>query len=203
VRDPDAWLNLDRDRVEVDGRIIGAEKKIYLMLNKPRGLVTTTSDEKGRETVYRCFAGRHFPWIAPVGRLDRASEGLLLFTNDNRWATQILAPESHIEKTYHVQVDTLADETLIRALLDGMRVDDDFLSAKRARILRQGERHSWLEIVLDEGKNRHIRRLVAALDLNVLRLVRVAIGSLALGNLPKGAYRELLRTEIDALVAQP
>src|SRR6266576_356952 len=102
-RDPKAPVSVDRDRIEVDRRIVGAEAKVYLMLNKSRGVVTTASDEKGRDTVYSCLS-EGLPWVAPVGRLDRASEGLLLLTNDSEWAARISAPETHLDKTYHVQI---------------------------------------------------------------------------------------------------
>ena len=101
-------MDMNLDRLEVDGRPVSAAEKIYIMLNKPQGLVVTSSDEKGRETVYDCLAGGNFPWLAPVGRLDKASEGLLLFTNDNRWAAAILDPQTHLEKIYHVQIDRIA-----------------------------------------------------------------------------------------------
>ncbi len=164
-----------KDRIEVDGAPLAASAKIYLLLNKPRGAVTTASDEKGRETVY-AYLPKNLPWIAPVGRLDRASEGLLLLTNDSGWAARIAAPETHLDKTYHVQIGTIADEILLDALRHGIRtIDGDFLRVKQAKVLRQGERNSWLEIVLDEGKNRHIRRMLEQLNIEVLRLVRVAI----------------------------
>jgi 23S rRNA pseudouridine2605 synthase len=215
-RDPEKRVELGRDRIEVDGNNLRAEKKVYLMLNKPRGLVTTASDEKGRDTVFQCFdrvgEGRHAacPEISdggtpslrhlfPVGRLDKASEGLLLFTNDTAWAARITEPESHVDKTYHVQVDCLADDALARRIQDGVVVEGEFLAAKRASVLRHGDKNSWLEIVLDEGKNRHIRRLLAAMGVAVLRLVRVAVGPLALGALAKGKWRHLTRTEVSSL----
>jgi 23S rRNA pseudouridine2605 synthase len=168
-------------------------------MNKPRGVVTTASDEKGRETVYS-FLPQNLPWLAPVGRLDKASEGLLLLTNDSEWAARITAPETHLDKTYHVQINAIADETLLQQLRNGIRAsDDDFLRVKNVRMLRGGERNSWLEIVLDEGKNRHIRRMLDALKIEALRLVRVAIGPVALGDLPKGATRALSREEKQAL----
>jgi 23S rRNA pseudouridine2605 synthase len=171
------------------------------MLNKPRGLVTTARDEQGRETVYRCLADSGLPWLAPVGRLDKASEGLLLFTNDPAWAARIAAPDSGPTKTYHVQVDTLPDNALLAALARGVVVDGERLVVRSARCLRSGERNAWLEIVLDEGRNRQIRRLLAALDVSVLRLVRVAIGGLPLGELGKGKWRRLDAHEIEALAA--
>lgn len=168
------------------------------MMNKPRGVVTTASDERGRETVYTVLerGGESLPWVAPVGRLDKASEGLLLLTNDSEWGARIAAPETHLEKTYHVQIGTVADEKLTRAIESGVRSEDgDFLRARRAQLLRAGEKHCWLEIVLDEGKNRHIRRMLAALGVEVFRLVRVAIGPLHLGTLAKGACRPLTSKE--------
>jgi len=184
-----------KDRIEVDGAPLRASAKIYLLLNKPRGVVTTASDEKGRETVY-AYLPENLPWIAPVGRLDRASEGLLLLTNDSEWAARLAAPDTHLDKTYHVQIGRLADEFLLDTLRHGLRtVKGDFLRVKQARVLRQGQRNSWLEIVLDEGRNRHIRRMLEPLSIAVLRLVRVAIGPLALGDLQKGATRMLTSEE--------
>ena len=197
--DPEWRVAVSFERIEVDGRPVQAEAKVYLMLNKPRGLVTTASDEKGRDTVFRCLDGQGLPYISPVGRLDQASEGLLLFTNDSAWASRITAPERQLEKTYHVQVDCLADDALRQRMEAGVTQDGEFLVARRARLLRHGTRHSWLEVVLDEGRNRHIRRLLAALGFNVLRLVRVAIGPLPLGPLAKGALRALTRQEVLAL----
>ena len=170
-------------------------RKIYLALNKPRGIVTTASDEKGRDTVYSLLSA-DLPWVAPVGRLDKASEGLLLLTNDSEWAARVTAPETHLDKTYHVQIGKIADEALIDALKNGVRTKQGAtLRVKAASLLRQGERNSWLEIILDEGKNRHIRRMLETLGLEVLRLIRVAIGPLALGDLPKAAVRQLTAEE--------
>jgi 23S rRNA pseudouridine2605 synthase len=199
VRDPEFPVRQGLDRVEVDGHAASAADRLVVMLNKPRGLVTTTRDERDRETVYRCLAGSGLPWLAPVGRLDKASEGLLLFTNDPAWAAGITDPGTGPAKTYHVQVDTLPDDALLDALVQGVRVDGECLAATAARCLRSGARHAWLEIVLDEGRNRQIRRLLAALDVGVLRLVRVAIGRLELGDLPKGQWRVLSAQDIDAL----
>ena len=114
-KNPETPVRLQRDRIEVDGSAVNAKSKIYLMLNKPRGVVTTASDEKGRETVYSCL-GEGLPWIGPVGRLDKASEGLLLLTNDSEWASRISDPNTHLDKTYHVQVDVVADEKLAAAI---------------------------------------------------------------------------------------
>jgi 23S rRNA pseudouridine2605 synthase len=196
-RDPETPVRLDLDHIAVDGRTVEASPAIYLMMNKPRGLVTTASDEKGRDTIYSVLRGRGepLPWLAPVGRLDKASEGLLLLTNDSEWGARIASPETHLQKTYHVQIGRLADETLIQTMRRGVRVKSEILRARQVRRLRSGEKNCWLEITLDEGRNRHIRRMLAALGIEVLRLVRVAIGRLQLGELPKGSCRRLTKEE--------
>jgi len=194
-KNPEAAVRFGKDRIEVDGVLVERAKKIYWMLNKPRGLVTTTEDERGRKTVYAELPAG-LPWMAPVGRLDKASEGLLLFTNDSQWAARITAPESHLEKTYHVQIGAVAENELIEALTSGVRCGDgELLKAKRAAPIRSGEKNSWIEIVLDEGKNRQIRRMLEARGVEVLRLIRVAIGPLELGRLEKGQTRELTAEE--------
>jgi 23S rRNA pseudouridine2605 synthase len=198
-RDPETPVHLGKDRIEIDGQPVARTSKIYLALNKPRGVVTTAADEKGRETVYSLLP-ENLPWLAPVGRLDKASEGLLLLTNDSEWAARITAPERHLDKTYHVQINSVADEALLKALQNGIRTSDgDFLRVRNVRMLRHGEQNSWLEIILDAGKNRHIRRMLEHLNVEVLRLLRVAIGPLALGDLPKGATRLLDKDEKRAL----
>lgn len=191
-RDPERPVVLGKDIIQVSGggSLVRAAP-VYLMLNKPRGLVTTASDEEGRATVYSCFEGSGLPHLSPVGRLDKASEGLLLFTNDNAWAHRITDPASHLEKTYHVQAAALVDAPLLERLAAGIEDKGERLQLKRVSILRSGVKNTWLEITLDEGRNRHIRRVLEAFDLEVLRLVRVAIGALPLGELPKGKWRKL------------
>jgi 23S rRNA pseudouridine2605 synthase len=202
-RDPETPVSGKHDQIAVDGEAVEPQEKIYLMMNKPRGVVTTAADEKGRETVYavlnpkspagkKNLPGECSPWVGTVGRLDKASEGLLLLTNDSEWGARISAPKTHLDKTYHVQVRSVADEEFILALVRGVKTKDgDVLRAKHARRLRAGQKNCWLEIVLDEGKNRQIRRMIEALGAEVLRLVRVAIGPLQLGDLAKGEHRFL------------
>ena len=199
VTDPQSWVDLSGAVIAVDGKPVEAEAPVYLMLNKPRGLVTTRHDPEGRPTVFDCladFAGAH---LSPVGRLDKASEGLLLFTNDTEFANALLDPKTHVAKTYHVQMDRIADAAVVEALEAGVHHDGAFLRARSVRVLREGGKNSWLEIVLDEGRNRQIRRMLEALGIECLRLVRVAIGDLALGALEKGAARPLTEAEMKGL----
>ena len=201
-RDPETPVRMTFDRIAVDGRPLGSAPKLHLMMNKPRGLVTTASDEKGRDTIYSILekSPEPLPWVAPVGRLDKASEGLLLLTNDSEWGARIAAPESHLEKTYHVQIAAPAADDILQALVRGVRDESgEWLRATRAHLIRSGEKNCWLEIVLDEGRNRQIRRMLTALDVEVLRLVRIAIGPLVLGNLAKGEFRPLTVEEKSAL----
>jgi 23S rRNA pseudouridine2605 synthase len=201
VRDPE-HPTADTAVVVVDGEALVTADRVYVALNKPRGLVTTASDERGRETIYRCLDDSGLPWLAPVGRLDKASEGLLLLSNDPQWAALVTSPDHGPDKTYHVQVDSIPDADLLLAMVKGIVDDGDFLRAASARLLRMGGTNAWLEIILDEGRNRQIRRLLSAFGINVLRLVRVGIGGLELGELPKGQWRRLLAEEVRALAGE-
>ncbi|MGX5851270.1 pseudouridine synthase [Mesorhizobium sp. PL10] len=201
ARDPSLRVDLGRDRITVDNEHIVGEAKVYLMINKPRGLVTTRDDPEGRGTVYDCLTGLDLPFVSPVGRLDKASEGLLLMTNDTRWANGLLDPASHVAKTYHVQVGAVPDEAMLARFREGAVVDGDLLTASSIEVLRSGGRTAWLEIVLDEGRNRQIRRLLGAFDIEVLRLVRVAIGGLQLGELAKGKARHLTAEDLAMLAS--
>lgn len=202
VTETETWVDLASARIAVDGAPVAAEKPVYLMLNKPRGLVTTRHDPEGRATVFDCLKDAGPAHLSPVGRLDKASEGLLLFTNDTGFAQSLLDPQTHIPKTYHVQINRVADEGLVAAMVRGVQHDGEFLKAKSVSRLREGERNSWIEVVLEEGRNRQIRRMLEALDTECLRLVRVAMGNLELGALEKGAWRALEETELQSLARQ-
>lgn len=213
VRDPESAVHLECDHLKVDGVLVAERPKVYLAMNKPRGVVTSASDEKGRATVYDLLisgSGETSPrealtvgdsppsendWVSPVGRLDKASEGLLLFTNDSAWAAKITDPCTHLEKRYHVQVKCLAAEEMVATIRRGVTVDAERLRVRSIGVVRTGQKNSWLEIVLDEGKNRHIRRLLEHLNVEVLRLIRIAVGPLELGDLRKGAVRPLAAIE--------
>lgn len=207
VRDPESPVDSGRDRILLDGGDVAARERIYLALNKPRGYVTTANDERGRQTVYDLLENdvgdARRTWLAPVGRLDKASEGLLLFSNDSAWAARLTDPASHLDKTYHVQIDALADAGLLARLHEGVIDGGEKLALKSVRELRRGEKNSWLEIVLDEGRNRQIRRVLAAFGIGVLRLVRVAIGPVELGELAKGRTRALTEAELAVLSRLP
>jgi len=178
----------------VDGKLVAQSEKIYLIVNKPPGFVTTASDEKGRKTVYDQL-DKTLPWLGPVGRLDQASEGLLLFTNDPEWSAALLAPASHVTKTYHVQIQGMIHDSQISSLTRGVSTDAGEMKVLRAEVLRRGSRNTWLEITLDEGKNRQIRRMMNTLGFEVLRLIRVSIGPVVLGTLAKGTSRPLTKDE--------
>lgn len=193
------WVDIEKDRIAVDGVAIAAEAKVYLMLNKPRGLVTTRDDPEGRPTVFDCLNRREARFLSPVGRLDKASEGLLLFTNDTVLAQRLLDPESHLGKIYHVQVRGQFDEAMAQAMTEGVSEGGELLKATQVRRLRSGDRNSWIEVELKEGRNRQIRRMLEALGFECLRLLRVSIGEIALGDLPKGASRPLTNAEIEYL----
>jgi 23S rRNA pseudouridine2605 synthase len=189
VREISKRVSPENDQIEVDGTPVGAAAKVYLALNKPRGLVTTRDDPEGRATIYECLNDT-LTFVGPVGRLDKASEGLLLLTNDTQWANGLTDPASHVDKTYHVQVKGDGLATVLERVTD----------IKRIALLRSGSRSTaWFEIVIDEGKNRQLRRIFEALDLEVTRLVRVAIGPLVLGALAKGEWRHLTAREVKAL----
>ena len=198
-RHPERPTDPERQQIALDGRPVEASSRVYLAINKPRGIVTTAADEHGRHTVYNLLDGSGLPWLGPVGRLDKASEGLLLMSNDSTWAARLTDPLQHVDKTYHVQIDCVPDAALLERLLDGVVEHGERLAARRIALLRHGEKNAWLEVVLDEGRNRHIRRLLAAHGIGVLRLIRVAIGPLLLGDLPKGGWRHLSAGEVAEL----
>ena len=208
VRDPETPA-LESDEILVDGTPVTASEFVYFAMNKPRGIVTTASDEKGRKTVMdlfreeyaKMFPGRPVPHISPVGRLDAASEGLLLFTNDTQWADALLdprAPKAHI-KIYRVQVAGKPSAADLAKMEAGFNVaprvfgeSEEFMHAERAVFHSDGEKNCWLEITLSEGKNREIRRMLAHLGYEVMRLVRIQFDKYTLDDLKPGEIRPLI-----------
>ena len=203
VRDPDTPA-YENDEITVDGKLIEAAQKFYFAMNKPRGIVTTASDEKGRKTVMdlfreqyaKLFPGKPVPHISPVGRLDAASEGLLLFTNDTQWADALLQTRDRHLKIYRVQVAGKPTTAELKQMEKGFNVaprvfgeSEEFMHAERAVLHSEGEKNCWLEITLSEGKNREIRRMLAHLGYEVMRLVRIQFDKYTLGNLKPGELR--------------
>jgi 23S rRNA pseudouridine2605 synthase len=201
VRDPRRWVELPTERIEMDGLDAGpaassAAPKRYFVLHKPRGFVTTRNDERGRRTVYDLLpADATARWIFPVGRLDRESEGLLLFTDDGPWADRLTDPAGHVEKTYEVEVDRAPSAAALDELRAGIELDG--VRTLPARITPLPGRA--FRVVLREGRNRQIRRMFEAVGARVTRLVRVRIGGLALDALAPGAGRWLTAEEARAL----
>jgi pseudouridine synthase len=211
-RSPRRRIDPRHDRVTVDGRRVRDDvARVVIALHKPAGLVTTRVDPGGRPTVYDALSG--FPgWVFPVGRLDRESSGLLILTNDHRLGERLTSPEQHVAKTYHARVDGVPDAEALRALREGLPLDDasctrparvKLLGTARGRPSGSspaaGHGSTWLEIVLTEGKNRQVRRMGAAVGHEVLELVRVRIGRLGLGTLAPGEWRELTAAEVAEL----
>lgn len=197
VTDPSFRVDMRRARIAVDGAAVHAQARVYLMMNKPSGYVTTTSDELGRRTVYELLP-RDAPRINAVGRLDLASEGLLLFTNDTRWADRILDPRTHVDKVYEVQLSQpLSGADLGRAVAGVDAGRGDVLGFRAVTPMDRGS--DWIEVVLDEGKNRQIRRVLESLGYSVVRLIRTAVGSVRMGTLAQGLVRSLTAVETQSL----
>lgn len=199
VHDAALRVDLRRCRIRLDDAPVRAAAKGHWMMNKPRGVVTTRSDPEGRPTVHDRMRELGLPWAGPVGRLDRASEGLLLLTNDGHWADAVLDPRRAIVKVYHVQVEGRPGPAELERLQRGVRAGAELLRARAVRLLRAGPRNCWLEVELDEGRNRQIRRMLDALGFTTMRLVRVAIGPLTLGALAKNEVRALTAAEVAAV----
>lgn len=188
------------DTVTVSGRkIVGSRKHYYIMLNKPRGYITTMDDEMGRKCVaelVRDVGAR----VYPVGRLDKDSEGLLLMTNDGEFANHMTHPSKHIPKTYRVTVRPDVTEDMLTAFATGMEIDGRITAPADAHIIEKQDNRVVMEIVLYEGRNRQIRKMCESLGLEVARLKRTSMGSLKLGMLPPGKWRELKEDEVHKLM---
>ena len=188
------------DTVTVSGKKITAERKnIYIMLHKPRGFITTMDDEMGRKCVAELVSDVGAR-VYPVGRLDKDSEGLLLMTNDGEFANFMTHPSKHIPKTYRVTVRPDVTEDMLTAFSTGMEIDGRITAPADARIIEKQENRVVLEIVLYEGRNRQIRKMCESLGLEVARLKRTSMGSLKLGMLHPGKWRELTEDEVHKLM---
>jgi pseudouridine synthase len=198
TRDPDQWIDLERDRVRFDNRPLEARERLYVLLYKPTGYLTTYKDPEGRPTVYDLIADVG-TFLSPVGRLDLDTSGLLLMTNDNQFAERVTNPDSHVPKTYLVKASALVTDEQLQRLREGIELSDGPTRPATVTRLRDSARFTHFEITLTEGRNRQVRRMVEALGARVLKLVRVRIGSIAIGPLPIGKWRLLTRDEVDAL----
>ena len=194
VQNPDAWVDLERDRVAFDGKSLRSEERTYLLLHKPAGYITTYRDPHGRPTIYDLLPDRE-RYLFPVGRLDLDTSGLLILTNDTQFAERLTNPEYHVPKTYLVNASRpLIDEEL-DALRRGIELRDG--PTRPARVTRVSE--NAFEITITEGRNRQVRRMVEALDASVIALERIAIGSIRIGKLPSGGTRALTADEVSIL----
>ncbi len=200
VDDPDRWVDLAHDRLSVDGDFVRAKAPVVLAMNKPRGVVTTRADEHGRATVYERLDGVD-GWVFSVGRLDKDTAGLLLFTNDTALAEALTNPATHVPKSYAVKVRGRLDEQALERLRTGIELDGRPTRPAEVVLGRATEEGCWLEITIVEGRNRQVRRMIEAVSGRVEQLVRIRFGPVALGALEKGAVRKLGAAEVSALRA--
>ena len=198
TRNPDQWIDMKRDRVLFDGNPLVARERIYLLLYKPTGYLTTYKDPEGRPTVYDLIADAG-TFLSPVGRLDLDTSGLLLMTNDNQFAERVTNPNSHVPKTYLVKASAVLTDTQLQQLRDGIELADGPTRPALVTRLRDSGKYTHFEITLTEGRNRQVRRMVEALEAKVLKLVRVRIGHIAIGRLPIGKWRLLTAAEVASL----
>lgn len=198
VRDPEHWVAVDHDDVVVDGRPLLAQKKIYLLLYKPKGYLTTYKDPDGRPTVYDLLLDVD-QWMFPVGRLDQDTSGLLILTNDTDFAEHITNPEFHVPKTYLVKTATLLTDEQLGQLRDGLELKDGMTRPAKVKRVRDAGSKTFFEMTITEGRNRQVRRMVEALGSQVSKLVRVAIGPVRIERLQIGHWRHLMHDEVKAL----
>jgi pseudouridine synthase len=199
VRDPDLWVHPDRDAVQLDGRRLKPARKTYLLFYKPKNVITSHGDPAGRKTVYD-YLGDIGKWVSPVGRLDKDTSGLLLLTNDTEFADHVTNPHSKVLKTYLVKTSGILSQETVARLNAGVEMKrGDWASPVSVRCVEHRGKYTWLEVVLAEGKNREVRRMIEAVGFKVLKLVRTGIGPLTLAGLEIGKWRELTPSEVAAL----
>jgi len=198
VQTPDHWVDLERDRVTLDDRPVKAARKVYLLLYKPKGYLTTYKDPDGRATIYDLIPdlGR---WVVPVGRLDLDTSGLLLLTSDTQFAERVTNPDYKIPKTYLVKCSTRLTEEQIDQLREGVALSDGPTQPAAVQRIRDSAKYTFIEITIREGRNRQVRRMIEAVGSKALKLVRTRIGEISIGDLPIGKHRELTPAEIRSL----
>ena len=202
VRNPDQWVDLEFDRVQFDGCPLQPRERVYLLLYKPTGYLTTYRDPQKRPTVYELIREVD-TFVSPVGRLDLDTSGLLLMTNDNALAELVTNPDSHVPKTYLVKASTRLSEEQLQRLRDGIELADGPTRRADVTRLRDSEKYTHFEITLTEGRNRQVRRMVETLGAQVLKLVRVGIGPIRIGKLPIGKWRLLTPDEVTSIARNP
>ncbi len=195
-----AKVDAGRDAVAVDGRPVRAKRKIYLALNKPKGLVCSKKDELGRPTIYELLP-REWNHLHSVGRLDFASEGLIFLTNDGEFSLRLTHPRFGVKKKYIATVEGLVDEPMIRRFTLGLWYEGEKFKAEKVRIVSATSSRSIVEMELAEGKYREVRRLFESQARTVKKLQRVQIGKIKLGELPSGKWRALTETEVKSLLS--
>lgn len=199
IRTPDHWVDLERDRVTLDGKQVRAGDKIYLLLYKPKGYLTTYKDPEGRPTVYDLLEDVE-EWVFPVGRLDLDTSGLLLVTNDSQFAERITNPEYKVPKTYLVKTSTRLGDEQLDQLRNGVVLSDGPTRPAAVKRLRDSGNRTFFEITITEGRNRQVRRMVEAAGSKVLKLVRTSIGPIEIDTLPIGKHRRLTAAEVGTLL---
>ena len=190
IQTPDHWVDMERDRVTLDGKPVRPSRKVYLLLYKPKGFITTYKDPEGRPTVYDLLRDVE-QFVSPVGRLDLDTSGLLLLTNDTEFAERVTNPDHKVPKTYFVKASTRLSEAQIQQLRRGVELSDGPSQPSEVVRVRDSEKYSFIEITIREGRNRQVRRMLEAVESKVLKLVRIAIGNLRIDELQIGKWREL------------
>jgi len=198
IQTPDYWVDFARDNVTLDGKPVRAGRKIYLLLYKPKGYLTTHKDPEGRPTVYDLIPDVG-AWLVPVGRLDLDTSGLLILTNDTQFAERLTNPEHKVPKTYQLKASTVLLEEQINQLRKGVTLADGPTRPAIVKRLRDTAKYTFLEITITEGRNRQVRRMLEAVGSKVLKLVRTAIGSVRIGELVIGKHRPLTEEELGDL----
>ncbi len=201
IQTPDHWVDLERDRVTLDGKPVRAQERRYILLYKPKGYITSYGDPEGRATVYDLITELG-AWVVPVGRLDQDTSGLLLMTNDTQFAERIMNPAFKIAKTYLVKCSTLLGDEQLDRLRNGVELNDGPTRPALVKRVRDSGPHTYLEITITEGRNRQVRRMIEAVGSKVLKLVRTAIGPIEIGGLEIGKFRDLTAAERSALAGR-
>lgn len=198
IQTPDHWVDLERDRVTLDGKPVQAQQRRYILLYKPTGYITSYGDPEGRPTVYDLLTDLGV-WVSTVGRLDQDSSGLLILTNDTQFAERIMNPDFKVSKTYLVKCSTLLTDEHLEALREGVELSDGPTRPARVGRVRDSAKYTHVEITITEGRNRQVRRMIEAVGGKVLKLVRTGIGPIQIGTLEIGKYRDLTAAELRSL----